>query len=369
MKIKILLSFLFIASTCIAQSGLPDSLVLNIEERLKSGQSPSYAIGIIDENGPQYYLYGKKSLDGEAIDKHTIYEIGSISKTFTAIVLAQAVLEGKMKLDDPVQKYLPEGVTMPKRSGQEITPGQLSDHTSSLPRMPTNFTPEDPLNPFADYTEDQLYEFLNTYELPRDIGSAYEYSNVAQGLLGHVLELVYDKSYEDLVIERIAAPLNMNETKVTLDDHMKSNLALGYNYGIKAKNWDIPTLAGAGALRSSVHDMLIFLAANMGLVKTEIYPSMELTHKVRHHKAGNARVGLAWHINKGAEGDVIWHNGGTGGYRTFAGFVKESGRGVVVLTNSTTGADDIGFYLLDSNAKLQIIEKKKRSIFRKKKKK
>jgi CubicO group peptidase (beta-lactamase class C family) len=235
--------------------------------------------------------------------------------------------------------------------------------------MPTNFTPEDPINPFADYTVDQLYECLNTYELPRDIGSEYEYSNLAQGLLGHVLELVYDKSYEELVIERIAVPLNMNETKVTLDENMERNLALGYNYGIEAKNWDIPTLAGAGALRSSVHDMLIYLAANLGLVKSEIYPSLELTHQIRHDKAGSARVGLGWHINKGAEGDVIWHNGGTGGYRTFSGFVKETDRGVVVLTNSTTGADDIGLHLLDSSSKLQVIEKKKRSIFRKKKKK
>ncbi|NNF36456.1 MAG: beta-lactamase family protein [Saprospiraceae bacterium] len=367
MKLKFLLLIFFISSSCLAQSGLPDSLILNIEERLKSGLSPSYAIGIIDENGPQYYLYGKKSIEGETVDKHSIYEIGSISKTFTAILLAQAVSEGKMSLDDPVQKFLPEVVSMPKLNGQEISFGHLSDHTSSLPRMPTNFTPEDPLNPFADYTVDQLYECLNDYELPRDIGSAYEYSNLAQGLLGHVLELVYDKSYEELVIERIAAPLKMNETKVTLDDNMKRNLALGYNYGMDAKNWDIPTLAGAGAIRSSVHDMLIYLAANLGLVKSDIYPSMELTHQIRHDKAGNARVGLGWHINKGAYGDVIWHNGGTGGYRTFSGFVKETGRGVVVLTNSTTGADDIGMYLLDPSSKLQVIEKKKRSIFRKKK--
>jgi len=150
--------------------------------------------------------------------------------------------------------------------------------------------------------------------------------------------------------------LQMKETKIALDDKMKKNLATGYADGAAVENWDIPTLAGAGAIRSSTSDMLKFLAANLGLKKSSLYPAMKMTHEVRHDKAGAMRVGLGWHIAKGKNGDVIWHNGGTGGYRTFAGFVKETSTGVVVLTNSSMGADDLGFHLLNPDAPLADIK-------------
>ncbi|HOY20280.1 MAG TPA: serine hydrolase, partial [Haliscomenobacter sp.] len=283
---------------------------------------------------------------------------GSISKTFTGILLAQAILDGQVKADDPAQKHLPTAVKLPTKDGKQITLGHLSDHTSALARMPSNFNPKDPANPYADYTVEQMYTFINGYTLPRDIGSQYEYSNLAQGLLGHILALKAGTSYEALMLSKIASPLGMKETKITFDDNMKQNLAMGYSHGAQVSNWDIPTLAGAGAIRSSVHDMLIYLQANMGLKKSKLYPAMQLAHQARHDKpGGGTRVGLGWHISKGTEGDVIWHNGGTGGYRTFTGFVQETGKGVVVLTNSDKGADDLGFHLLNSAAKLMEVKK------------
>jgi D-alanyl-D-alanine-carboxypeptidase/D-alanyl-D-alanine-endopeptidase len=339
----------------IAQTGkfkLPEDVKINIEKRIAYEQSPSIVVGIIDKEGARYFNFGNVKMNGAPANEHSIYEIGSISKVFTAILLAQQVLDGKVKLDDPAQKYLPKEVKVPQRGGKEILLANLSDHTSGLPRMPSNFTPADPGNPFADYTVAQLYSFLTSYELTRDIGSAYEYSNLAQGLLGHILALNAGMSYEALMIKTIASPLRMTETKISLDDKMKKNLASGYSNGVPVENWDIPTLAGAGAIRSSTYDMLKFLAANLGLTKSPLQAAMTMTHQVRHDKAGDMRVGLAWHIAKGKNGDVIWHNGGTGGYRTFAGFVKETSMGVVVLTNSTAGADDIGFHLLNPDSPL-----------------
>jgi CubicO group peptidase (beta-lactamase class C family) len=353
MKRYFLLFCLLLPIAVPAQEALPGALTKNIQARIDNGHSPSIAVGIIDAEGPRYYFFGTKTIGGAPVDEHTIYEIGSISKTFTGILLAKMVEEGKVSLDDPVQKYLPESVRMPKWKGQEITLGHLSDHTSSLPRLPANLAPADISNPYADYKVEDLYAFLNSYELPRAIGSAFEYSNLAQGLLGHVLARSSGKSYEELVIEYIAEPLEMKETKIELDGQMQKDLAPGHSQGVQVPNWDIPTLAGAGALRSSLHDMLIYLSANMGMKETDLYPAMQLSHQSRHTKQGNNKVGLAWVISKGSEGDIIWHNGGTGGYRTFAGFVKETGKGVVVLTNSNKGADDIGFHLLDSEAELE----------------
>jgi CubicO group peptidase (beta-lactamase class C family) len=358
MKHLFLILFAFCTLSSFAQKALPTEVVTSINARINNGYSPSIAIGIIDKDGPQYYLFGTKTAGGQPVNEHTIYEIGSISKTFTGILLAQAVLDGQVKTDDPAQKYLPEGVKLPTRDGKQITLGHLSDHTSALARMPTNFTPKDPANPYADYTVEQMYAFLNGYTLPRDIGVQYEYSNLAQGLLGHILSLRAGTSYETLMLNKIATPLGMKETKITFDEKMKQNLAMGYSQGVQVSNWDIPTLAGAGAIRSSVHDMLIYLQANMGLKKSKLYPAMQLAHQARHDKpGGGTRVGLGWHISKGAEGDVVWHNGGTGGYRTFAGYVQETGKGVVVLTNSDKGADDLGLHLLNSTAKLIEVKK------------
>ena len=356
---------LFVGCQKQSTDDLPANVVQSIQNRIDNGITPSIVVGVIDNKGPRYYCFGKKSLTDSAVNEHTIYEIGSISKVFTGILLAHQSEAGKVDINDPAQKYLPSTVQIPKRGGKEITLGNLSDHTSGLPRMPDNFDPKDFSNPYADYTVEQMYAFLSGYQLPRDVGAEYEYSNLAQGLLGHILALNAGTSYEDLMISTIAGPLGMNETKIVFDENMKKNLAIGHSGGREVSNWDIPTLAGAGGIRSSVYDMLKFLAANIGLTQTPLRSAMDKSHETRHFKAGEARVGLAWHISKGKSGDVIWHNGGTGGYRTFAGFVKETQKGVVVFTNSTEGADDIGFKLLNPGAMLNPVKASIVPTFRK----
>ena len=358
MKFSTLLLLLFLSLGSYGQSSstLPDDVVKSIDKRIEQGLNTSIVVGVLDKDGSHYYNFGTKTNKGTAVNEHTIYEIGSISKVFTAILLAQQASDGKLKVDDPIKSYLPSQVKVPTRGTTEITFGHLSDHTSALPRMPSNMTPINPANPYADYTVDQMYSFLSGYELTRDVGSGYEYSNLAQGLLGNILSLKAGVPYETLLTKTIAAPLGMKETKITLDEKMKKNLAIGHDAGVEVANWDLPTLAGAGAIRSSSHDMLKFLATNLNVIKNSLQPAMSKTHQVRHDKAGSMRVGLGWHIAKGKEGDVIWHNGGTGGYRAFAGFVKETGVGVVVLTNSTESVDDIGFHLLNPEAALRQIK-------------
>lgn len=338
-------------------TSLPEDVVESIHQRIEKGLNPAIVVGIIDANGPKYYNFGLTKAEGKPVDEHSIFEIGSVTKTFTGILLADMSLKGKLSINDPASKFLPETVRVPSRNGAQITLGHLSDHTSSLPRMPDNFTPADQANPYADYSVDQMYAFLSSYELMRDIGSEYEYSNFAQGLLGHILALQAGKSYEELMIKTIADPLGMQETRIVLTETMRKNLAYPHSGGAEVSNWDIPALAGAGAIRSSAHDMLKYLGANLGLVTTSasLSEAIRLSHIARHQKGGS-RVGLGWHIVEGAEGDVITHNGGTGGYSTFVGFVKETGRGVVVFTNCTEGVEDIGFRLLSSTSTLASVK-------------
>jgi D-alanyl-D-alanine-carboxypeptidase/D-alanyl-D-alanine-endopeptidase len=357
-KQLLFLAFVFLIQLAFAQHKLPKDITKSIEKRIEYGQTPSIVVGIIDKNGPQYYTFGTKTIGGQPVDEHSIYEIGSISKTFTAILLAQMALEGQLKIEDAAQNYLPSFVKMPVRANQQITLGQLSDHTSGLPRIPENLIPEDFNNPYADYTEDKLYAFLNSYTLPRDIGSEMEYSNLAAGLLGYILALKAETSYESLMVNKMALPLGMNATQLTMDETMLQHLAKGHSNGVEVSNWDFDCLAGAGGIRSSLHDMLRYVAANLGLEKSELLPALQLSHQARHNKeSADTEVGLGWMITKGNEGEIIWHNGGTGGYRTFAGFIKETGIGVVVLTNSDRGADDIGMRLLNSTTKLREVKK------------
>jgi CubicO group peptidase (beta-lactamase class C family) len=263
-------------------------------------------------------------------------------------VLADMVARGEVRLDDPVAAYLPDTVRIPSRNGRRITLLDLATQSSSLPFLPANMAPRDASNPYADYSVQQLYTFLSGYALPVEIGTTYEYSNLGMGLLGHALARKAETSYETLVTRRILAPLGMADTAIALTPAVRARLAPGHDAdGKPAPNWDIPTLAGAGAYRSTAPDMLTYLAANLDTT-TALGRAMRNAHAPRR-EAGhpNMRIGLAWHILSRPAGSIVWHNGGTAGYRTFAGFDPVRGIAVVVLSNVNVSVDDVGFHLLD----------------------
>jgi CubicO group peptidase (beta-lactamase class C family) len=320
-------------------------------------QSVGIVVGVIESSGRRVIAYGKASASDTAVrlDGDTVFEIGSMSKVFTSLLLAEAVQRGEVGLTDPIAKYLPPGVKAPER-GRAITLLDLANHTSGLPRLPTNMNPKDPENPYADYSVEQLYQFLSTYQLPRDVGSSYEYSNLGAGLLGHVLSLRAGMEYESLVKTRIAGPLGLASTGIMLTPSMQARLATGHDRSLKpTRGWDIPTLAGAGALRSSANDMLTFLAAAMDYTQSPLAPAMKAMLQARKPAgAPNMEIGLGWHIANSNGTTIVWHNGGTGGYRTFMGFDPDARRGVVLLTNaaSVAGPDDIGRVLLDQKSSL-----------------
>jgi CubicO group peptidase (beta-lactamase class C family) len=321
-------------------------------------QGVGIVVGVIEPQGRRIVAYGAVNQgDARPLNGDTIFEIGSATKVFTSLLLADMVQRGEVALTDPVAKYLPAEVKVPERGARTITLVDLSTHTSGLPRMPSNFQPKDPANPYADYTVEQLYQFLSTYQLTRDIGSQFEYSNLGGGLLGHALARRAGMDYEALVHSRITGPLGMSSTGITLAPEMKARLAVGHNDKLQAtSNWDLPTLAGAGALRSSANDLLTFLAANLGYVKSPLTPAMASMLAVRRPTGapGLGEIGLGWIVVKPSENEIVWHNGGTGGYRSFVGFEPKAGVGVVVLSNTFTaaGIDDIGMHLLDPHAPL-----------------
>ncbi|MEP6692798.1 MAG: serine hydrolase [Gemmatimonadaceae bacterium] len=342
----------------VARSQVPsDSAVrVMLQQRVQSGAVKGIVTGTIDPNGTRRVIAagttGKPDLP---LDANTVFEIGSISKTFTNTILADMVLKGEVSLDDPVQKFLPASVKVPTRSGKQITLLDLATASSGLPRMPANFHPADDKNPYADYSVQQMYDFITSYTLPRDPGAKYEYSNLGMGLLGHALALRAGKSYEALLIERVLAPLGMTSTRITLTPAMRGAMAQGYDEAGRAQGpWDLPTLAGAGAIRSTIGDMLKYMAAQRDTTTGPLARAIALTHHVMR-AGGNATtsMGLGWHLLSVQGRTIVFHNGQTGGYHGFMAIDPQTGANAVMLTNTGTSIDDIGFHLIDSTAPLK----------------
>lgn len=342
-------------SSATAQHFPEDSQVSALlEERVEAGGAVGIAVGMLEADGSVRTLQAGSAGKGAGpLSSATIFEIGSITKVFTGTLLADMARREEVAVDDPVQSYLPAGVTMPSRGDVDIRLVDLSTHRSSLPRLPSNFAPADMSNPYADYTTEMMYDFLSSYELTRDVGAEAEYSNLGAGLLGHVLVTHLGMSYEQAVGERILEPLGMDMTGIELTSEMQTLMAQGHDAGGDVVPlWDVATLSGAGGLRSNVNDMLRFLAANVGEPSSDLEHALRDAHEVRETLGESVEIGLNW-ITRTTDGQrIVWHNGGTAGFRTFIGFDPDAEVGVVVLTNSGIGADDIGFHLLNPDIPL-----------------
>ncbi|MBW4519628.1 MAG: serine hydrolase [Scytolyngbya sp. HA4215-MV1] len=337
-----------IQSRSLAQPLVSDAEIQKILHRRidDEKQSIGIVVGLVDEQGSHTISYGRlNQTDSRPTNGDTLFEIGSVTKVFTTLLLADRVQKGEMRLTDPVSRFLPPSVHVPSYQGKQITLQDLATHTSGLPRLPDNLHPKDVTNPYADYTIAQLYAFLSNYHLTRAIGAKYEYSNLGMGLLGHLLSLQAGTDYETLVVRRICQPLQMQSTRIQLTPELQTRLATGHTAdGQPTPSWDLPTLAG----RSTANDLLKLVAANLGLTPSALLSAMQLTHQVRHHTENpNLKIGLGWHVFTQYGRTILWHDGETGGFSSFIGFDPKQRRGVVVLSNTANAVADIGLHVLD----------------------
>lgn len=306
------------------------------------------AIAFIDQGKIQFFFHGKKAVSQDGlISEDTIFEIGSVTKVFTTLALMDMVTKGLVQLDDPIEMYMP-GIKLPELDGKKITLRHLATHTSGLARLPDNFDPKNLNNPYKDYTLERLYDYLSHCVLTKVPGEFFEYSNVGMGLLGHILSIRSGKSYDLLIHDLIAEKLKMQDTCICLTSEMSQNLATGHHLKQEVGYWDIPVLAGAGALCSTIKDMAQFLAANMGFFQSSFLNLMEQCHQKQYELTPQLNIGLGWLISDADQGNIIWHNGGTGGFRSFLGFNPKTQKGLVILCNSTEDwPDELGLIVLN----------------------
>lgn len=304
---------------------------------LSAATSAGVAIGVVRNGVPRVFAWGSATPD-------SIFEIGSITKTFTGLVLAQMVAQGKVKLDEPVRKLLPPG-TVARPRGAEITLLDLVTQHSGLPRLPDNLAPADPDNPYSDYRALNLYRFLAAHGVEKPADAPFLYSNLGVGLLGQALADHAGTSYAKLVSEEVTVPLQLSDTTVSLSAGQQARFIQGHTFDNRpARAWDMDALAGAGALRSTAADMLTYLEANLhpegfaasgaGATRT-LAAALAQSHQLRAD-AGAARIAFAWLYNPQTRD--YWHNGATGGYSGFAFFNLQGDYAGVVLMNRTAGA-------------------------------
>lgn len=334
-----------------------DAALLEIlKARVEDGRATGLVLGVMEADGSTRIVsYGDPGAGAKPLSADSVFEIGSVTKVFTTTLLADMVTKGEVTLDAPAQTYAPAGMTLPVRNGKPITLANLGEQNSGLPRLPDNLdlSKVDMTNPYAAYTTSMLNDFLGIYQLPRDPGASFEYSNLGMGLLGNLLANRAGQSFEDLARTRILDPLSMTSSGITLTPSMQANLAKGHDAaGQPAANWDLPSLAGAGALRSSMTDMLKFLDANLGEPKNDLERAMRLAQQPRFRISDNAQIGLGWITITTARGDFIYHDGGTGGYGAIVAIDPKRNVGLVLLGNRTGVPEDIAMHLMDASIPL-----------------
>ena len=300
----------------------------------------SASIGLVSKGKTATLHFGKLTRDGVAPTDQSVYEIGSVSKVFTGILLADAVHRGTVKLDQPAEDLLPDGRTMPDYQGKKINLLDLSVHQSGLPRLPNNMQGIGSDNPYSKYTSDKALDFLQSYQLLRAPGAKIEYSNFAVSFLGHLLCRNAGKNYDDLLFASITGPLGMSSTTVVKNKQALSRLVPGLTIAFEpTSSWEFADMPGTGGIRSTVTDMNRFAAANLHPPTNDLGKALDLAWKKQRDARGDDfAMGLGWFIAR--DGQTRWHSGQTGGYHSMIFVNRQLDCAVVFLTNTATGKVD-----------------------------
>ncbi len=334
-----------------------------VDEYIDFENSYGLSVGIIDDGQVYKYQYGKLSKDKPAPpNAQTIYHIGAISKVYTTAIFSALVKEGVVNENDPLSKFLPANVVAENGYLKSISLKDLATHTSGLPKEPYNIalTVRDKENLYANYHMRDAYDFLADFRPKVDGkestkkpigGNRFRYSHLGIGLLGFALEEATGKSYDELLQQYIIRPLGMT---ATYSSHQKirssSNVAKGHYFnGRVAEVNTFASLKGSEAIRTNLNDLLKFVQANMDS-KNRLYPTLAPCHTGRvDTDMKYVRCGYGWYVinqNKKLP-EIHTHSGRTAGFSSYVSFCKERGKGVVLLSNSSTRVDELGIAIMD----------------------
>lgn len=281
-------------------------------------------------------------------DPGTVFEIGSITKTFTSLALARLAVRGDLALDRPLRDLLPSS-EVPHRGGRDIQLVHLACHTSGLPRLPKGLMPRGVFaaDPYAGCTEAMLLDGLARTRLRATPGHRFRYSNLGAGLLGLALARHREVGYDELIQEEVCRPLGLADTRVHLTAELSARLASGHSWsGRPRPGWRLGALAGAGGLHSTAPDLLRLARATFGDAPDELADAVTLTHRTGHRLRGTSTAHPGWIGFTRAGLPILFHNGGTGGYRSILAVAPDKRVAVAVLSADARSVDRAGLGLL-----------------------
>ncbi|MEJ5056328.1 serine hydrolase domain-containing protein [Sphingobacterium sp. MYb382] len=316
----------------------------------KQQNTQSLAIGVFHNNSYKSYFYGATHKGGTTLPtENTIYEIGSITKVFTSVLLADLVTKNQIQLDDPIIKYLPDSLAG-NPDLRKITFKELANHSAGLPRLPANLDKVPGFNmndPYASYDRKALFSFLKSYKAkPEEIGQ-YAYSNLGTALLGELVAIISKKTYMQCVKDVILTPLQMTSTTDKPDAKNVNFIPVYNEKGEAVPAWNFLAMAPAGGLKSSLRDMMLFAVEQFKMPLNGLQNAMALTREFTMATPHNIDLGLAWHMSMADQGVYFWHNGGTGGSRSFIGLSPDTKTAIVALSNSAESVDEISIAILE----------------------
>lgn len=306
-----------------------------VQQHFKNNTQVGIVVGVVKGGETHFWSYGER-IQGksELPTSDTFFEMGSISKTYTATLLAHEVVKGKVKLSDPIKLFWPE---LKGTDAGEITLEQLATHHSGLPRMPNNIIVTDPKNPCKDYEVSRLLTYLKNFKQTAKAPFSYEYSNVGIGLLGYVLaQKLNGKTYAAYAQDRLLGPLKLKDTKTTLKKIDRARAAQGHNsFFSLMPHWDLNVLEGAGVLKTTASDLLSFLKFNMTPDSSDLGRAAVLAHQPRADTDNSdTKIGLAWETLPYGKHTVIAHSGATGGFIANLIFDPQEKIGAIALSNT-----------------------------------
>lgn len=309
-----------------------------IDDQVDSGAALAISAVVLKDGEARHFNGGVLEPGGtSAADKETQYEIGSITKAFTNLLLAEMVKNGQVSYDTTIGSVLGDKVRFANPAIGATTLLELATHTSGLPRLPADFAPTDPLDPYRGYNDAALLRSLAITRDKQPLGNYYAYSNLGVGLLGYLLGRVHGDGYVDAVMEHVVVPLGLERSG--FDRQEKS--ATAYRDGEAVKDWSIDALAGAGALRSTTGDLERLARIMLGEIDNPLAHNFDENLAVLH-AADVFEVTRVWHVGDSSEGKIYWHNGGTGGFRSFFGFKPATNEAAGIVVSGDPEVTAIG---------------------------
>ncbi len=327
-------------SLILSAAQIPEDVQREIDQRVKHNYNQGIVLGLYEEESKAFHISGWANKEKQIkLNKKSVFEIGSITKTMTALLLAEAVVQNKVSLDDHIDSLLPTELEL--KSPKSITLKQLSTHSSGLPRLPSNQRNIMGKDPYADYKREDLLKAISDQTVSPN-QQHYAYSNYGVGLLGEALAILNQDSYQNLLKSQVFEPLNMTNSYADASMVPEDRRVTGYAGQYAVPNWHFKALAGAGSVNSSIEDLLTFGIAILKADHPELKQAIELSKQV-HYQDRGVTVGLGWHFNKG----VLWHNGGTAGFRSILMIDPEQQKVVAAITNQAEhSVEDIAGHLL-----------------------